>query len=107
MRYFCLLLALITTFLGLKFAQAEASAPEFPSCITTKIDANTSRYWLDPGDLVSRLRSVSVQGQDMRRRKDGIWVGGAPASATRPDVYFAYNRTTVKGAWVPCRKPTP
>lgn len=90
-------------------AKADAAVPEFPNCISTVIDSATTRYWLDPGNLVVRIRSVQIDGVELSRRRDGIWVGDAkPVEAKqRPYVYFTYNHSSTRGAWVACRKPSP
>lgn len=90
-------------------AEAKAAVPEFPSCISTRLDLGANRYWFDPGNLTPNIRSVQVEGVNMTRRRDGIWVADAP----RPDrllgrdVYFTYNFSEHKGNWAKCRKPEP
>lgn len=91
-------------------AEARAStAPEFPSCITTKLGGDQARYWFDPGNLTPNIRSVQVEGVNMSRRRDGIWVADAPRDdyPGDPYVYFNYNFSKHKGAWAACRKPRP
>ena len=82
-----------------------AYSPVFPSCITTQLRGDLSRYWLDPGNLYE-VRSVTVGGVQMSRRRDDVWVADAPRPETGRDVYFRYNHSN-KGAWVHCGPPRP
>lgn len=89
--------------------EAKAAPPQFPSCLTTKLGADTNRYWFDPGNLTPNIRSVQVEGVNMSRRRDGVWVADAPRDVHDNDmyVYFTYNHSKHKGSWAPCRKPSP
>lgn len=109
-RLVLILVAVAFTALGTQAStKADAASAQFPRCISTVIDSHTTRYWLDVGDLYSNVRSVQLSGEELNRRRDGVWVittDPAPRRE-RPWVYFTYNHSSDRGAWVACRKPSP
>ena len=91
-------------------SSAQAATPEWPSCVRTSMGAHLARYWFDPGNLNEvPVLSVTVEGKELRRRMDGIWVGTAP----KPDplqgrqVFFSYNHSSTDGNWAACLRPKP
>lgn len=103
-------LGLILGGLAISAPKADAAVPIFPTCIKTQIDHDTARYWFDPGNLEGApIRTVTVEGVDLRRRRDGVWVGDAPKVQTAvPDyAYFTYNHSRNYGNWTKCLRPKP
>lgn len=54
---------------------AAAAGPVFPEGVRAPYNNGTFTYYLKPGNMVEgKIVRVTIGGQDMDRRRDGVWV---------------------------------